>query len=198
MDTLRNRARRARGLRRGFTMVEVAVATGVMVVGVVGMAGAVAASVKLVDANRERIAAHQAARAILEQMQDGDFGDTFAEFNADPSDDPGGAGTGRGSSFDVPGLRVSEWARNHGQGGGAAVGAGAVGGIEFPTLADGRLSESIDDPDLGMPRDLNGDGVISTGALTGGYLVLPVRIRVAWEGPTGPKSITLRTLMVNR
>ena len=54
------------------------------------------------------------------------------------------------------------------------------------------------DPALGMPSDLNGDGVISAGTLGGGYLMLPVRVRVTWRGVGGSRELQLVSLLIQR
>ncbi|MBI5364976.1 MAG: hypothetical protein HZA53_17495 [Planctomycetes bacterium] len=173
-------------------MVEITVAASVLVIGALGMVTSVAASLRLVDANRESMVAHQAARGLAEQMQNLTFAQVFATYNANAADDPGGAGRAPGATFDVGGLRVPT-----AHGGGVAA-ATRVGAIEFPTLASGVLSESVVDARLGMPRDLNGDGVITNGAMPGSYLLLPVRIRLRWQGAGGTHTMTVETLLVNR
>ena len=181
--------------RGGFTVLEVTISAAVLVVGVLGMVSAVAASLKLVEANRETMVAHQAARALAEQMQNGTFSQIFANYNSLGSDDPGGAGRGHGASFDVPGLRLSDEDRAAAQHAGRST---SVGAVEFPTNGAGALSESVTDAALWMPSDLNGDGAITAGAMPGSYLVLPVRIRVTWSGVAGPRTVTFQTLLVNR
>ncbi len=195
MHIVHGRRRARRASRSGFTVLEVTIAAAVLVIGVLGMVSSVAASLKLVEANREMMVAHQAARALAEQMQNGTFAQVFANYNSITTDDPGGAGRGHGATFDVEGLRLSDDERAEAQHAGRST---SVGSIEFPTLASGVLSESVTDAALGMPRDLNGDGVITTGAMPGSYLVLPVRIRVRWSGPSGPRSMTFQSLLVNR
>jgi hypothetical protein len=54
-------------------------------------------------ANETAIAA-EAARTTLEHMRSVPFLERFPRYNADPSDDPGGAGTAPGNHFNVPGL----------------------------------------------------------------------------------------------
>ncbi|MBK7877603.1 MAG: hypothetical protein IPJ77_18090 [Planctomycetes bacterium] len=186
--------RHLRASRAGFTVLEVTISATVLVVGVLGMVTSVAASLKLVEANREMMVAHQAARALAEQMQNGNFSQVFAEYNTVTSDDPAGAGRGHGATFDVPGLRTTSEDCEEAQ---RAGGTASVGAIEFPTQGT-ALSESVVDAALGMPRDLNGDGVITSGAMPGSYLVLPVRIRLRWSGTAGTRTMTFQTLLVNR
>jgi type II secretory pathway pseudopilin PulG len=178
--------RRPKHRRAGFTVLEVTVASGVLVIGLLGMASSLAASLRLIEVNRETMVAHQAARGLAEEMQNGTFSQVFANYNSDPSDDPGGAGRGKGQSFKVTGLR----GKSSGQG---------AGRVEFPVPnGETRISESMVDRELGMPRDLNGDGVISAGPLAGNYVVLPVRIRVGWDGVGGAREVEFHTLLMNR
>ncbi len=167
------------------------IAATVLVIGVLSMIGALAAGLRLIEQNRETARAHEAARSAIESMQSVPFDQIFARFNADPNDDPGVAGSAPGATFAVPGLQSTTGPAHAG---GVAPGAGA---IEFP-VAGGQLSEDFVDPALGMPSDLNGDGVISAGALAGGYLMLPVRVRVTWRGVGGNRELQLVSLLIRR
>lgn len=162
------------------------VAASVLVVGVLSMIGALVASLRLVAVNRETARAHDAARAMVEGMQAVQFDRIFSTYNANGNDDFAGAGSAPGATFAVDGLR-------------AQAGAGAVGTIEFPTINGGaQLSESVVDPGLGMPRDLDGDNAVRAGALATGYLMLPVRVRVRWRGAAGDRELQLVSLLVAR
>jgi hypothetical protein len=175
--------------RAGFSVVEVTVMATILVVGVLGMVGAVIAGVRLVAVNREMAVAHEAARAVIERMQDTPFASVYATFNADPADDPGGAGTAPGPRFSVPGMTLQ-----------ANDPDGFVGDIVFPDTAVGgvtALNESVVDARWGMPRDLNGDGVITAGALPGAYMILPVRVRLQWRGIGGNRSIELDHVFIS-
>lgn len=174
-------------------MLEVTIAAVVLVIGMLALITSITASLRLVETNRETALAHQAARSLAERMQNLTFSQIFATYNASTADDPGGAGTAPGAAFDVPGLRVPI-----GRGHGHAAAIARVGSVQFPTLATGQLSEDRVDADLGMPRDLNGDGVVTAGAMPGNYLVLPVRIRIQWQGAGGFRSVVLHSLLINR
>jgi hypothetical protein len=174
-------------------VLEVMIASVVLVVGILGMVGSLAASIKLVETNQETVLAHQAARGVAERMQNGNFAQVFATYNSNQADDPAGFGTAPGASFDVRGLRVPS---GHGH---APVAGARVGSILFPVIpGTSTLSESLVDRELGMPRDLNGDGVITPGAMPGTYLVLPVKITVRWEGAGGTRSLSFNNLLINR
>ena len=76
---------------------------------------------------------------------------------------------------------------------------GLAGQVIFPTRVGfpGALREDVVDAKLGMPRDLDGDGVIDTANHAGNYRLLPVIVRVRWRGATGNASAELRTMLGN-
>lgn len=64
-----------------------------------------------------------------------------------------------------------------------------MGSIVFPDFEDPaqgwQLREDLPNRALGMPRDLSGDSVVDDQDHSDGYFILPVQIRVRWNGPTG-------------
>ena len=173
------RGRRAAGL----TIVEMAAALGLVAVGASAVLLTLVYSLQLDATNRETAAATQTARRVVEELRTEDLADVLTRYNADDSDDPGGAGTAPGDRFDVPLLRQTA--------GGDAVDAR----IELPLDTDGTLRESADLPRFGFPRDLNGDGTIDDDDRAGDLLALPVAVRVTWEGVNGERSIEYRTVL---
>lgn len=151
----------------GFTLLEVVLAGVILVVSLGGMLASVLSSDRLQQASAERSLAVRAAESRLEALQGADFETLFA--------------TWQGTTFDVPGLSPQE-------------GQVAVGTIEFPTVG-GELREDADDPGLGMPRDLNGDGRVDGDDRAGDYRLLPVRVRVAWRGAAGEAQVELQTFL---
>ncbi|MCI0635908.1 MAG: hypothetical protein L0206_18620, partial [Actinobacteria bacterium] len=122
-----------------------------------------------------------AALSAVDQVRSVPFAEAFARFNATADDDL--AGTCPGSSFDAPGLEAVP-----------ADPDGLPGEILFP--GDGfLLSEEVDDASLGMPRDLSGDGAIDGADHAADYVVLPVKVRVEWTGPSGPRRIEVVTTL---
>lgn len=177
------------GRRSGLTLVELAIGVVVLVTAVLGFAQALISLQRSQQHTREAGRAMQAARQVLESIQAQAFAEAFRIYNGEPGDDPAGAGTAPGKNFAVNGLRAR-----------ADDPDGLPGEVIFPTPADmpGVLRENTIDNALGMPRDLNGDGIISgvdNYATT--YTVLPVRVRVQWEGAGGKGSVELRTLLGN-
>jgi type II secretory pathway pseudopilin PulG len=173
--------------RSGFSMVEVAILTVLLLVAVGGLSGAVLSSVRLSRATEESALAADAARALGARMQAGTFAELFRNYNADPDDDVGG--TGPGAAFDVEGLTPRTGDPD-----------GRVGRIVFPSVPTGIgsgeiLREDFVDERLGMPRDLNGNGD-TLDAMDRDYLVLPARLIVEWTGTSGNRQVELDVLLV--
>ena len=161
----------------------------VLVTAVLGFSKAMVMIDRAQQRTREAGIASQAARQVLERIQSVSFAEAFRRFNGDASDDPGGAGTAPGKNFAVPGLSAVPGDPD-----------GLPGEIIFPTPngLPGVLRESVVDASLGMPRDLNGDGLISAAAnYSTTYTILPVRVQVRWASPSGPAVFELRTMLGN-
>ena len=183
----RRRAPR-RGTRSGFTLVDVVVATFVLVIAIGGLSSAVISTMQLQRANEESAAAYAALREMTESVQATDFGDIFATFNADPGDDPDGAGSAPGENFAVFGLDARPGDAD-----------GLVGQIVFPTVPAGgadELREDVVDAAIGMPRDLNGDGAVDGNDHAGDYTLLPVTFRLQWRGSNGDRQLEASVLLV--
>lgn len=173
--------------RAGFTLLELAVAITIFVLGVLGFAQTMISLERAQLRTREAAKATQAAREILERIHAEAFPEAFRRYNGDLADDPGAAGTAPGKNFAVDGLSAR-----------AGDPDGLPGEVLFPCAANqpGRLAESAVDAALGMPRDLNGDGD-TTDTMADNYRILPVRVRVAWTGPGGPGLVEIRTMLGN-
>lgn len=157
--------------RSGFSLLELMVGLCVLTVAVGAVASTLVATTNLNSTGEEIARAVEAATGVLEELRAEEFPDLFALRDGDPGNDPGGPGSAPGSDFAVRGL--APWD-----------GAATVGTIEFPGNG-GELREDVVDRDLGMPRDLNGDGVIDGEDHSDDYIVLPVRVRVRWQGRSG-------------
>jgi prepilin-type N-terminal cleavage/methylation domain-containing protein len=172
-STLVPRARAARG---GFTMLEVTVVMVVIAVALGMFASTLGSLSGLGQVNRETSLAIEAARSVAERLRAVDLTEVHASFNADPDDDPLGAGTADGATFSVAGLKPPE-----------ADPDGLVGQVLLPTLG-GIIREDMDWPELGFPRDLNADGLIDSVDHSLDSVVIPLVIRIEWEGRTGVRS----------
>jgi hypothetical protein len=141
-------------------------------------------------ASAERELALAAARDVLHALRGEELGRVFARFNSDPHDDPAGPGSAPGAGFDVRGLAPSSRDAD-----------GRAGEIQFPTQRDrsGRLAlrEDLASYELGMPRDLDGDGAIDGRDHSADYGQLPVRIVVRWESAGAERAVEVRWLLVS-
>lgn len=181
------RARAARG-RSGFSLLELLIAVGVLLFGLLGFSQAVLRSATTNEAAREGALAAEAARELLETMQSEDFEDLFRRYNGEPGDDPLGAGTAPGQDFAVAGLDPQ-----------AGDADGFVGRIEFPVVAavPGVLREDVVLPALGMPRDLDGENGVDAGDHSDDYRLLPVIVRITWRGRATSSEAVFRTVLGN-
>jgi hypothetical protein len=123
---------------------------------------------------------------VLEGVEE--FATIFQLYNSDPNDDPGLPGSAPGSGFPVIGLRPV-----------ADDPDGLVGEILFPTgAAANQLVENPGEDDIWVPRDLNGDGDIDFGDHSADYRLLPVLLRLRWEGSSGVRALQVQTLIADR
>lgn len=173
--------------RAGFSVVEMSIAAVVLTVAVCGLSGSVVSAVALNRVNRETALAEAAVRGTMEQITGAPFARAFAMFDADPADDPAGAGTAPGATFAVRGLN--------------GVGGALPGRIDFPTVTVAGtpdLREDVVDARWSMPRDLDGDGNVDAADHSGNYRLLPVRVSVTWSGMSGVRTMTVESLLCAR
>ena len=172
--------------RRGFTFVELAVVMTILLVALLIFSSTVSGMAKQRTVNRETGLAVEAARNRLEMLRSEDFAQVYALYNSDPDDDPGGAGTAPGARFAVDGLDPEPDSVD-----------GLVGEVVFPTFLDPvaglQLREDVEIPTLGMPRDLTSDNVIDDQDHSNSYFILPVLIRLRWNGPSGVRVYEMPT-----
>lgn len=186
---MRTRPRqRGRGAGAGFSLIEVMVALAVVSIGLLGFSKAVLDAVVLSETNRESGIARRAAKQVLSDIEATTFSEVFARYNADASDDLA-SGDHLPGAFAVDGLQVADGDAD-----------GLAGEIVFPddVAWDGslHLREDSVEASLGMPRDLNLDGVVDAEDHAGDYIVLPVLVRVAWRGPGGASKVEFRTVLI--
>ncbi len=71
--------------------------------------------------------------------------------------------------------------------------------LKFPTASDGSLSETRTDFLKGFPSDLNRNGHSADPHLgVADVDLLPMRLRVVWEGSAGPESLELARVFSRR
>ncbi len=58
-----------------------------------------------------------------------------------------------------------------------------------------ELREDFQNAALGMPRDLNGDSMIDAADHAEDYILLPILIRVEWQGAHGPRVMELHSML---
>lgn len=192
MDALRPMFGRAGGARRvrrgtrGLTLIELSIAIVILIVALSGMAASMASGLTLNQVNRETALAQEAARDALEGLLETPVGNIWANFNA----------LSPNNGFAVAGLQPQ-----------AGDPDGLVGQFVFPDALDGAggidLLENTNDAGLGMPRDLNGDGLVNFGVDVGApgpsqYVLLPVRVVIQWRGASGNRTYTAESILVNR
>jgi hypothetical protein len=120
---------------------------------------------------------------MIEELKSTAFDEVFARYNATTADDPA-AGTSPGDDFAVAGLDPRKDDAD-----------GFVGSIEFPGTGT-TLREDVQDAELGMPRDLNGDGPpLDADDHADDYRILPVRIVIRWSGQNGARTFQLVTVL---
>ena len=178
---LLERARAASRAEAGMTILEILITMVVLLIAVLGTLGSISSFAVLGDSSRETNLAYLEAQRMIERMQSGVFREVFVRFNDTTADDPAG-GVSPGSDFDVPGLNVQE-------------GDPAGKPVRTPPAQPGSLFEFTNDADLGLPRDLNADGVVDLANHADDYTILPVRVRVEWQGQSGNRFIELQTYM---
>ncbi len=69
---------------------------------------------------------------------------------------------------------------------------------EFDAGSGVELREDLDLPELGMPRDLNGDGIVDSADHSADYRLLPVLLRLEWRGQSGHRQSEVRTILAHR
>jgi len=135
---------------------------------------------------REMAIAAEAGRRTMELMRSRPAVELFALYNANPADDPGGAGTAPGCNFVVEGLEARDGDAD-----------GCAGRILMPSAGE-LLREDVVDAKLGMPRDLNGDEQIDGLNHAADYVLLPVHVRIEWKGVAGDSALDLYNQFVKQ
>lgn len=183
--------RRAKRSRAGFALVEVMMAAVVLTVAISGLSASILVAMSLSRVNRDTAIAQQAARRTLEEIESRTFSEIFAAYNANAGDDVGLLSAAPGANFAAQGLSALPGDAD-----------GLCGRVIFPTQLNGgveQLREDVVDAELGMPLDLNGDlGVIDALDHAANYRLLPVRVRVEWQGAIGPRHVDMETILCLR
>jgi prepilin-type N-terminal cleavage/methylation domain-containing protein len=179
----RQRALHANHANQGMTLIEVMVSVFVLTLCTWMLSTTLMASAHHAETKRERALAVASAANLLEHMHAIPFEQLFARFNENPLDDPKGPQTAPGAHFAVDGLSAL-----------ASDTDGFVGRVYIPAV-DNDLREDTLDEMLGLPRDLNGDLFIDADDHSHDYIVLPVVIKVEWQGMSGRRTFSLETVL---
>ena len=71
--------------------------------------------------------------------------------------------------------------------------------VLFPLTVDGRLSEMISHPQWGNAQwDMDGDGKVSNTDVGDSYRLLPVRLRLTWNGSDGPAELVVPRIFTEK
>jgi len=166
----------------GFTLVEIMISLTVLTAAVYLLSSTITATMAHSSKRKERTIAMESIMNVLEDMRSVPFRDLSVLYNDVDSDDPGGSGSAPGHRFSVPELDYVL--------GGVTTLAGT---ITLPTIA-GLIREDVVLPELGMPRDLNGDFVADASNHTGDYMILPVTVKVEWPGSAGLNEMKITSM----
>ncbi len=169
-------------------MLELVFAIAVLLIGLLGYSRTLVESAELEDLNRETALATEAARRVVESLYGTPFAELYARFNGEPGDDGLATGPAPGHLFAVAGLGLR-----------AGDADGNQGEVIFPTQLNGagaiELREDLQEPGLGMPLDLNLDGVVDGNDHSLDYRVLPVCVRIEWQSGAREREFEVRTFV---
>lgn len=171
---------RERSAGAGFTLLELMIALVVFTIAIGGISSSLASTSALSRATEERGIALDAALSMMEALRAEVPGEVYVRYNETVLDDPVD-GISPGRFFAVPDLVLRPGDAD-----------GFAGEVIFPGDGTQLIEDGlVDDDELGMPRDLNGDGVMDAIDHSTNYTILPVRIRVEWSGVRGFQVIEL-------
>ena len=173
------------------TLLEILFALPVVLIAGSMLASTLVAIAKQRSVTLENAVVATAVQDVFERMRNEDLRDVFRLYNSEPFDDPLGPGTAPENFFAVDGLTPRP-----------GVPPGSIGEIFLPSVNTGTqvapvwtLREDVQDADLQMPRDLNGDSVVDEVDHALDYVILPMHVRVRWQGKFGPREFNMHTLL---
>ena len=166
--------------RDGFSLFEVMIAMAIIALAFLALMTALTTGMREDVVTKEQLLAMQSARATVEVMRNTTFSEIYKRYNSVTTDDPS-TGSSPGSTFTITGLTP-------------ATGYATVGRIEFPEIAN-ALREDVTDTELGMPRDLDGNGAVGATSVSTTYRLLPVRIVIQWKVPNGSSTVKIVTFL---
>jgi len=208
---------KSRQREQGLTLVELVVAMAILAIAILALVSSITSSGQIQQNTRERVIAYNAAREIIEKMRVYAVGEVYSRYNSKTSDDTFFTGVHPGNTFHVPRLAAPKtvpatWSNTATEawsattiGGvlqldtfGNAIGNDGYGLVTFPETAN-VLREDYVDSAMGMPKDLNRDGLVTTADVSQSYKILPVKITVTWRGIGGKDtSIEVNTFLTDK
>jgi len=159
--------RTGKDTQRGFTVIEMALATTTLLVGIMSISAATLRMYQTGRQNHEKTLAYNAVHAVAERINSASAvasssPDTWVETILDTYG-PGGT---IGSSFEVDGLTPQ-------------VGSSRVGVIQI--ITDETMTDEEIGTVMGMPRDLNGDGDALDTDVSGDARMLAILVTARWR-----------------
>jgi type II secretory pathway pseudopilin PulG len=161
--------------RAGFSLLETMVGIAVLMIGLLAMTSTSVVVHSLGESDKSRRLATNALRAVIEEVNALSYASTQSELGwAAVMTDAYGTDGQPGATFAVRGL--DPWP-----------GLAQVGSVWIVT--DEQLTDRQLGAELGMPRDLDGDGLASSTDVSGSATVLPVVVRLRWTGEAGDREL---------
>ena len=167
----------------GFSLLEILISSVVLVIAVGSSLASMVTYHDLAESDRELVLAYAEAERMIEEIRSQNFADVFAMYNSTSKDDP--VGVAPGANFDVVGLTGCDGA--------------SVGSITFPVIDgnEGFLREDLDMPELGLPRDLNGDGLVDGNDHSADMILLPMMVQLDWSSRGGTRTVQIPVYLYN-
>jgi type II secretory pathway pseudopilin PulG len=159
----------------GFTLIEAVVVLSILVMGLLAMTSTSVTVNALREADRERRLASSALDSIIEDIKR----TAATQVGSDPSwsenfikaYSPGG---NPGPEYPVHGLEPQD---------------GEASIVTITVTRDETLTDAEIGANLGMPRDLDNDGLVSNTDVNGTATILPVIVRLRWAGASGNREL---------
>ena len=152
----------------GMTLVEATVSLTILAVALLTLWGSLISGARTMAAAEERKQAVNIAQGKLEELKSRSVDLLIATYGPEGPE---------GSTF--PATGIDDDADR------------ALGQIVFYT----DETDSENGSGLGFPMDLNGDGDAKDEDVASGFTLLPVRIRVTWEGALGSQSVDVTSIL---
>ena len=159
----------------GFTMIEAVVVMSILLMGLLAMTSTSVTVHALRESDRERRLANSALDSIIEDVK----GIANAQVGTDPTWSQNFAnayaiGGTPGPLYPVNGLQPRD---------------GEPSVVSVTITTDETLTDQELGVNLGMPRDLDNDGLIDNADVTATATIMPVIVRVRWNGSSGNREL---------